>query len=97
MKKNNTSNLSGFSEMIIAFFEENKVTTDFGINQHYINSKIERLDGLTNFEAMKWALSCLDSENKAKFALKLGNPDFFEALKIVFETLERVHYEKSSL
>ncbi|MHB8371064.1 MAG: hypothetical protein ACYDBP_15520 [Leptospirales bacterium] len=90
-QRENSKELSQFSELIIAFFEERKSDGALGIDQSYIETKREKLEGLNNLDSMKWAVNNLDSSNKERFGLKLGNKKFFEALKIVFETLEKAY------
>lgn len=79
------SKLSKVGKLVIEIFEE-EYPEDLG----YIEGKIERLNGLDNFEVLLWCSSQLDGTNKNRLADKIGVE--IDTLQITFLTIRQIRF-----
>jgi len=79
------SKLSKVGKLVIEIFEE-EYPEDLG----YIEGKIERLNGLDNFEVLFWCSSQLDGTNKNRLADKIGVE--IDTLQITFLTIRQIRF-----
>lgn len=79
------SKLSKVGKLVIEIFEE-EYPEDLG----YIEGKIERLNGLDNFEVLFWCSSQLDGTNKNRLADKIGC-DIVD-LQMTFLTIRQIRF-----
>lgn len=77
-----TSNLNKIARIVIESFKES------GFDDYYINDKIERLEGLTEFQTLFWCSYGLGEEATERFANKINVT--VEQLEATFKTIRQI-------
>lgn len=79
------SELNPIARLAITCFQ------DAGFDESYIQGKVEQLSELDRWETIFWATHQLDTENRARFAQKVGVP--LDNLITTFETIREIQFK----